>query len=185
MPLLQLGITYDDIFNNKTFSYFPQSNKGIVLSPIPNSVIPSILPQFSCKVLRNVNLPAGRYKCTIVGVDVCSGFVDTVTFNFQPQIINIKSPQFLRIGGGGQGLGFCFSNNNSYSNQDFGGERSFLMNLAGNWIELEMTICQFQAMTGNNTISASSSWGSTQFAFFIMTLNVELEDVKALFGNAK
>lgn len=183
--LLQLGITYDDIFNNKPFSYFPQSNKGIILSPIPNSVIPSNLTQFSCRVLRNVNLPAGRYTCTIVGVDVCSGFVDTVTFNFQPQIIQIKSPQFLRMGGGGQGLGFCFSNNNSFTNQNLDGERSFLMNLAGNWIELEMNICQFGASTGNNTIQQSASWGTSQFAFFILTLNVELEDVKALYGNAK
>ena len=176
MVLLQLGITYDDV-TNRNFSYFPQSNGSIRMEPLSSTT--ALSRNVPIRVLRNVNLPAGRYKCNLTGVDVCSGNPSATTYAFPPQIIQIKSPQFVRQGG--QSLGFCFANNNQYSIQDTGNDKFFYMNLTGGWIELEMTILQFS----NQTISTNAQWAATQFAFIILTLDVELEDVKAMFGNAK
>jgi len=179
MPLLQLGITYDEIAAGRT-SYFPQSN-GIRFptGAIPYTTVPSIL--FPIRVLRNVNLPAGRYLCKIVGVECASGIVDATTLIFPFQILQLKSPQILRQGG--QSGGLLFSNNNAYTLQDCGGERSFYIQLAGGWLELEFTIVQLSMTT--RLINSNATWNSAGFAFFILTLDVQLEDVKALYGNAK
>ena len=179
MPLLQLGITYDDV-SNRAFSYFPQSN-STRMEVLPTTMVPS--NRFPIRVLRNVNLPAGRYLCKITGAEVASGLVDTTTLAYPFQIIQIKSPQFVRQGG--QSLGLLFANNNAYTLQDCGGERSFYMNLTGSWIELEMTIVQYTMTGTQRTINANANWGLAGFAFFLLTLDVQLEDVKAVYGNAK
>jgi hypothetical protein len=81
----------------------------------------------------------------------------------------------------GQGQGFLFANNNQYTTQDTGAERTFYMNTTGNWIELSLSIYQYQ----NQDLDVGVAWNVSGFAFFIITLDVQLEDSKCLFGNAK
>ena len=82
---------------------------------------------------------------------------------------------------GGQGQGFLFANNNQYTIQDTGADRTFYMNTTGNWIELSLSIYQYQ----DQDLDTNIEWGVSGFAFFIITLDVQLEDSKCLFGNAK
>lgn len=181
--MLQLGITYDDLVFNQTslgqggFSNFPQTyNAPVITDPLFDVHFATSLTPF--RVLRNVNLPSGRYKCVISGVEVTSGRPDA-TYAFARQIISIASPQFLRQGG--QVAGLPFANNNQYTIQDTGGERSFIMELAGSWIELDISIAQFNPQLVNEALL----WSDAYFAFIILTLDVELENSQALFGNAK
>lgn len=172
MVLLQLGITYDEVVG--TTSYFPQSNNSIKFG---DSAVSLNFTQTPIRVLRNVNLPSGRYKCKIVGVEIASGYL--ASYAFVPQIIQLKSPQFLTQSG--QDQGFLFANNNQYTIQDTGGDRTFYMQTTGNWIELNMSIYQYS----NQDLETNIEWGVSGFAFFVMTLDVMLEDSKCLFGNAK
>jgi hypothetical protein len=168
--LLQLGITYDELV--RSFSYFPQSNNSIKLG----STISTDPSLNAIRVIRNVNLPAGRYKCTIAGLDVASGDISRVTFNFPSQIFELRSPQITREGG--QNTGILFTNNNQYTLQDTGGDRIFYIQLTANWIELNLSLVQYDSQF----INPDAPWSESGFAFFLLTLDVQLEDMKALYG---
>jgi hypothetical protein len=180
MVLVQFVITYDDVLGQASIV----KNGSTIISATSGQS--SYL--FPITVNRIVNLNSGSYYCKIVGLEIASGGVNTTTFAFQPQILSLNSTCFSFAGQGSRGI--QFSNNGQYCQSDIKGEKTFLMNIGQGNIDLTLSISQFGTFTvGQATypwvFSKDQSWLTSQFAFFILTLECENCNNQALFGNTK
>jgi hypothetical protein len=180
MVLVSFIITLDDVLGNAG-AY--QSGGSTVTARAGGDS--SLLP---VTVVRNCNLNSGVYKATVEGMQIASGELNTTTFAYAPQLINISSPSFQFPGNAIQGMNFA--NNANFTHSDVGGRREFLVNVGQGNIFINMFIAQFGAgiagaIVAPYTLSTTLTWTRSNFAYMILSLNLENCDNKALFGNAR
>lgn len=183
MVLAQFVITYDDLLNNAN-----ETTNGTTISPITAAQTSWNNP---ATVLRQCNLYGGKYKVRVDGCNIFSGAYNITGYNQNPQMININSSKFHFPAGGSSGLNF---QNNAWGVQnDLMGNREFEINAISGNLDLTISINQYgqsinanpSAVVAPYTIDKTATWGSAQFAYIILTLNLEeCTDSKALFGNA-
>ena len=183
MPIAQFVVTLDDLLNNAN-----ATANGTTVSPVTGA---STSYNNVGTVLRQLNLPSGRYRVRVDGFNIDCGAINTTSYMINPQVINIDSTKFLFPGGGVSGLNF--TNNFSSTMPDLKGHREFIIEATGGIIDLSICIKQFgQAVNANvaavvapYTIDKTATWTSANFAYYILTLDFELCNSQATFGTAK
>ena len=185
MVLVTFVISYDDIVTTGgvVSPAYPSGGSTITYAVSTTSSYTN-----KATVLRNCNLNAGMYRATIEGIQVISGSVNTTNYVFAPQLINISSSAFQFPGNAVQGL--TFTNNNTYTHADVGGQREFLVNVGVGNIDLTIYIAQFGTGAAGSIVppynlNKAYTWADSQFGYFVLSLNLENCDNKALFGDAK
>jgi hypothetical protein len=182
MPLVQFVITYDDLLNNanETTNGFTQSAITAGTTSITQAI-----------VNRPCNLYGGRYRARVDGFHMETGAYNTTTFGQNPQIIYIGSSRFLFPAMGQSVLAFASNSDNICS--DVQGHREFEIDAINGNVDISISISQYgqainaapAAVIAPFTIDKTATWGSAQFAYVILTLELQPCDSKAPFGNAK
>jgi hypothetical protein len=132
-----------------------------------------------------LNLAQGKYRVRVDGFNIVSGGINTTSYGYNPQIIHINSERFAFPGGGLPGLNF--TNNHTSVMADLKGHREFVMDFAGGALELTFYIRQFgtgvtadmNAVTYPYVEQKTATWAQAQFAYFILTL--DMEEIKSDF----
>jgi hypothetical protein len=173
MVLVQLAITYDDLINQQ-----PRVGQNKTVSPITIGAASFIN---TGTVLVPINMNSGSYIAKVVGCEIASGLVNTTSFAFQPQIIIVSSPNFQFPGNGNQGL--YFSNNGQFCQSDVKGCREFRINFAQGQFPISLNIAQLgdfsvapPQATAPWSLSPLNTWTQAQFAYMILTLDLEVCD---------
>jgi hypothetical protein len=168
MVLVQFTFTYDDLISGAT-----KVNQNITIQAGDTTK-----PSFSnpSTILVPTSLNSGTYKARISGLEIASGVVNTTSFAFQPQIITLSSSCFQFPGNGSQGLEF--SNNGAFCKSDITGYKEFLINIGTGQIDLSMTIAQFGTFTASQAVAPwalapNATWATAQFAYVLLTLEIE------------
>jgi len=184
MTIIQLYITYDDIITAGV------TTNGTTIQAVgAGDASYSIKP----RLLRQVNLYAGKYKVKVDGFHISAGLVNVTSYVDNPQVITIGSSRFEFPYGGSKTLNFSTIVNNCMA--DLSGKREFYMNSIGGLLDIELSIQQF-GQNINATVAAggvnppynidkTASWLSSGFAYLILTLEIIPMDVQAQFGNVK
>jgi len=181
--LVQFVITWDDIVNNAN-----ASPNGTTITAVTGAQTSYGNP---ATVLRQVNLYGGRYRARVDGFHIETGAFNTTTYGQNPQIININSSKFHFPAGGASGLNFTTNSFNVMA--DLKGHREFEINTINGTIDLTFYISQYGQNVNSNvaavvapwTVDKTATWTSAQFAYLILSLDLEACDDKALFGQAK
>ena len=168
MVLVQFTFTYDDLIGSAT-----KVNQNITVQPGDTTK-----PSFSnpATILVPTSLNSGTYKARISGLEIASGAVNTTSFAFQPQVITLSSSCFQFPGNGSQGLDF--SNNGTFCKSDITGYKEFIINIGSGQIDLSMTIAQLGQFTASQAVAPwalapSATWATAQFAYVLLTLEIE------------
>lgn len=180
MPLFQIVITLDDILtagataNGYTASAIAGANTSYNNAP---------------RLLRPLNLPGGSYRAKVDGMTLMSGAVNTTTFAYNDQMLILNSSTW-RFPSGNRAL--YFSNNSLAIQSDIKGHREFIIEHTGGNMDIDFTINQFgqninanvAAVNAPLTLDKTATWTSAQFAYIILSLDLQLHDSKSLFGQA-
>jgi hypothetical protein len=181
MVLVTFVISYDDVIG--TAGSYP--NGGITVKASAANTSSYNNP---VTVLRNCNLNSGTYRARVEGVQIASGSINTTSYAYAPQLINISSPAFAFPGNAVPGL--SFTNSSLYTHADVGGNREFLINVGQGNISIDMSIAQFGtgaagAIVGPYALDKTATWAKAEFAFIVLSLSLKNVNEQALFGNAK
>ena len=182
MPLVQFVITYDDLLDN--------SNETITGYTI-NKITAGTTSLTQAVVSRPCNLYAGRYRARVDGFHIESGASNTTTFGQNPQLIYIGSSRFLFPAMGQSVLTFATNSDNMCS--DVQGHREFVVDAINGQVDISLSMSQFgQSINANPaavvapfTVDKTATWGSAQFAYVVLSLQLDPCDSKSTFGNAK
>jgi len=182
MPLVQFVVSYDDLLNNVN-----ETTNGFTSVPITAGTT-SLTP---ATVVRQCNLYGGRYKARVDALHIESGAYNTTTFGQNPQLLYINSSLFHFPALGQASLAFSTNSDNVMS--DISSHREFEINAINGNVDLNISLAQFgQAINANPaavvapfTIDKTATWGSAQFAYIVLCLQLEPCDSKALFGQSK
>jgi len=141
--------------------------------------LPSITP---ITISNQVNLYGGRYRAHISGFQCYSGHHTANHPLPSPQVINVSSSKFQLQGNGEQGITFS---NTWCGDSSLAGHREFIIeSIAGN-IDLTLYIQQFGDSSGNPPyVNNNFTWTAAEFAYILLSLDLEPEDSQAMFGNA-
>jgi hypothetical protein len=182
MPLVQFIVTYDDLLDNSN-----ETTNGFTT----NKITASTTSITQAVLSRNCNLYGGRYRAKVDGFHIESGAYNTTTFGQNPQIIYIGSSRFLFPAMGQNTLAFATNSDNM--SPDVYGRREFEIDTINGQVDLSVSITQYgQSINANPaaviapfTVDKTATWGSAQFAYFILSLHLEPCDSKSTFGDAK
>jgi hypothetical protein len=171
MVLVQFTLTYDDIVGNT-----PKTGQNITITAVGTGTQSFNNP---ATVLVPVNLNSGTYRAKVAGLEIASGVVNTTTFAFQPQLLVLSSSAFQFPKNGQQGL--YFSNNGQFCQSDVKGNREFRIHFGNGQIDLNLSINQFGTFAGVQAtapwaLAPNSTWATAQFAYMILTLDVESDN---------
>jgi hypothetical protein len=174
-------ISYDDVIG--TANSYPHGGITIKASAANTSSFSNPVT-----VLRNCNLNSGTYRARVEGVQIASGSINTTSFAYAPQLINISSPAFAFPGNAVPGL--SFTNSSMYTHADVGGNREFLINVGQGNIGIDMSIAQFGtgnagAIVGPYALDKTATWAKAEFAFIVLSLSLKNVNEQAVFGSAK
>lgn len=172
MVLLQFTISNDDLLGNTA-----RLGNNISVVAYGNATLSSV----PCSILAPTSLNSGKYRAKLAGLEIVSGAVNGVSLAFQPQILLLQSSAFQFRNNGTQGL--TFSNNGQYAQPCVVGNREFEINIGSGLIDLSLQIYQFGNFTGGQNLAVSpwnlapvQTWVNAQFAYFILTLDIENYD---------
>ena len=177
--LVQIVITYDDLLNTGAFP-----NNCITTQAITANQSSYNNPS---TVLVPVNLYGGKYNGKIASFQINSGAVNTTSYEFNSQLINITSSKMLLPANGSKMLQFTNTGVNSIP--DVSGDRKFIIEgITGN-MDFQISISQFGNFAGGVgavvapwTIDKTQTWATAQFSYLILCLDLEEIDEKATFG---
>lgn len=162
---VQLSIYWSDLV---------ASNAGI-------GALPSLTP---VTVRNQVNLYGGRYKAHISGFQIYSGHHTANHPLPSPQIINLNSSKFQFQANGEPGISFS---NTWCGDCSLAGHREFIVDTVGGNIDLTILLQQFGDASGAPPYVNynAGTWTNAEFAYILLSLSLEPEDSKALFGQVK
>ena len=178
MVLFQIVITLDDILATG------QTMNGYTVTPVTNG---STTWNNGATVLRQLNLPGGKYRAKVDGMTFMSGAVNTTNYYQNDQMLVISSDKW-GFPGGNRAL--YFTNNSLAIINDIHGHREFEIIHTGGNMDVTFTIQQFgqninanvNAVNAPNTLDKTATWTSAQFSYIILSLNLEDCNTQALFG---
>jgi hypothetical protein len=169
--LIQFVVTYDQLLNTTPANL----TAGVItLQQITANQASTSNP---ATVSVNTSLYGGKYMAKIASFQVHSGAMNTTTYEKNPQLINISSSKFLLPANATRYL--SFTNHSFNSLPDVSGCREFMLDSINGTIDLTLSIDQYGDFTGGvnsvvspYTISKTQTWGTANFAFIVLVLDV-------------
>jgi len=179
--LIQFVVTYDQLLNTTPANL----TAGVItLQEITAGQASTSNP---ATVSVNTTLNSGKYRASVASFQIHSGAINTTTYEKNPQLIQISSSKFLFPANATRYL--SFANDSFHSLPDVSGYREFMMDSINGTIDLTLSIDQFGVFTsGINsvvapfTINKTQTWGTANFAYLVLVLDVCEYDSKVTFA---
>lgn len=185
MVLIQLTATYNDIFNIP-----PLTSNVTVVTGVPVgsvAVAGSISQNNPPTLLFNVNLDRGIYKAKIVGIKIACGFPETAS----GVLLNRSNPMLFGLQGTSfrfplsSDSTFWFAGSSQYTLGDYSGDKEFIIDNPTGQMDITLRVIMFGSHSGEsqqavpiyNTNNLTWSWRDTNFAYLMLTLDVEPMDL--------